>query len=401
MKGKELLVEYQLDKNSSTRRTIKVSNYIIKAIFLYIIVRILFISITVITKALPFTCYDDYYIYNEITELSQERILNLFIFRNCYYLLCMCLNKIRFFQYITGTRILNVVIYLFTCIKIYNITRYLDFDRRTSRTITTFMILSPYYIIYSMAELREIICVWGIVYLIWTLFRYEKEHKINWFKTILMMVLLYFTRVYILEILVLSIMAYKFRNSSPKFKILLISVAFMTCGYFIFVNRYYLYVLNDKIRNYVFNESVELGLLSKLQIRRFSDIYKLIFLIPYVQISPLPGAIESYYSFNSWNGYLTMCSGIAAFVLPYFWLHIYRLFKYKKLELERIIGNFYLIFIVVLASTEPANARFSFFITPIYYIFGIREFNMRIRNNITSVLLGLVFFCIPYLYLLL
>lgn len=381
----------------------KISINLIIFFSLYFLARLLFSIISMLMNTVPFICYDDYFIYDKIQQLTKERILNLFAFRNCYYLICMYLNKIRFFDVITGPRILNVILFYFVCLKIRSIAELLSYDKKTQKIIMCLFALSPYFIIYSMIPLREVICAWGVVYILWDFLRYEKGMKINKLLLIFFFIILYFTRVYILEVLLFVIASFKCRKSKWYIKYIIVILILLSALYFIKYSDTYLYVLNDKVEHYINNNIKSTGHLSKLSINKVSDLYKLFLLIPYVQMLPLPGAVEPYYTFNSWSGWITLFSGISAFNIPYFWIHIYRIFKYrdkdKNKELETVIAIFYIIFLILIALTNPGNARFFFFINPVFYLFGINEFvRMKSMNN-RNLLYGLFAVSIPYIYL--
>lgn len=135
-------------------------------LFLFFFVRILVMVLTISMNSQPFLCYDDLYIYDKISNLHIYDIIHWFKFRNCYYAVCMYLNKMRFGSYITGARILNTVLWLATCYKIREITIYLQYPSKVRTSIFKFMMFAPGYILYSMAQLREVICTWGVCYLI-------------------------------------------------------------------------------------------------------------------------------------------------------------------------------------------------------------------------------------------
>ena len=381
------------------RGTITIPRGFGKLLLVFFGVRIVLIIITQLTRATPFLCYDDFYTYDKITTLSSAKISSQIDFRNCYYMICMYLNRIRIGEYITGTRILNVILYFFLCFKIYRISKLLGYENKTCKTILIFMMISPYYVIYSMVPLREILCAFCVFYLFWAFLRFEKEQKINWITFIIIAALLYFVRVYILEVLLFFILLYKLKDSHWGIKILLLVIVGFSVIY-LFSSKTYLYVLNDKMEHYVYNGITSTGVLSKIAVTGFNNVYNLVFLLPFVQLIPLPGAYDIYYTSNSWSAWITFFSGVAGFVLPYFWMHIYGVFRDKSKSLERVLALFYLAFVIIIAVAEPGNSRFFFFTTPVFYLFGVSEFILKFRKNPKNILFGCVCACIPYLYLL-
>lgn len=375
---------------------IKIGKNVLYSVFLFALLRLILWGASSAFGTQPFLCYDDLNIYDKISGLSSREIMHWFTFRNCFYFVCNIFNNIRLGEYLTGTRILNVFLWFFTCFKIKGICELLGYERKISNTIFRFFMISPLYVIYSLSALREVICAWGVCCLLYAFLRYDKEGSINWVTTISMTIILFFTRTGIVEILGVVILAYILREGKWYVKSLL-AIAVIVAIIVFFRSENYIYVVNNKVTAYLQSDSTLTGKLSFIEVRSFKDIYKFILLIPYVQMIPLPGAFETFYTFNSWSAWVTLFSGISAFFLPFFWIFV---FKSKKSSAEKVILLFYLVMTILLSMIQPNNSRFFFFATPIYYMFGIKCFIDNTRNKPNNVLLGVLFAVVPYAYLL-
>lgn len=381
-------------------KTSGLPEYVKKGIVFFVLFRFLFVILSMLFETVPFICYDDQFIYNKIGDLTTSEILNKMAFRNNYYLISSVLNNFELNEYITGTRILNFFLMIYSMILLNKIAEILDFDITTRKYLTLMIVISPYYIIHSMVQLREVICLVCVLYLFYSFFYYEKFKKINWIKLIIVSVILYFTRTYVIEVFLLVFLFFKLRHSKWYTKFAL--VLFVLILFLFFVNNWeYMYVLEHKFEHYILDSSKSTGLLSKFHITGFGNLYNLFFLVPFVQLGNLPGAYQvEYYTSNSWANWLTFSAGIFAFNLPYFWNNIITIFRNKGNDLKKSILFFYFVFILIIAIAEPTNARFSFFITPIYFLFSIEGFVTLVSKDRKKLLIGLLFALMPYIYLL-
>ncbi len=373
-----------------------ISNF--KFFLIYCLARIALWILTFYTNASPYICYDDYYTYDKLNSITASEIANWLNFRNIYYLICPVLNRIRFFNYISGPRILNFILFYILCIKLKEIAELLGYDKKNIKLMLIIFALSPYYTVFSMVSLREVICSYCVVYIFWAFFCYLKRGKTNILGILIIAVVLYFTRVYILEVLAFVIGIYMLLHSNFKAKSFFFLAALILLVYILINWDKYLYVLNNKFNGYVVDSTHGTGMLSRLEIHKISDIYKLAILIPFFQISPIPGAIHQSLTENSWSGWISYFSGVAAFFVPYCWIHIYKIIKKMSAELNIVV--FYLIFIVVIAVTKPDNSRFGFFLTPFFYLFGCLEFKKMQSKSPANIIIGILFAAIPYMYLL-
>lgn len=379
----------------------KIPSYLMIVLLGVVFARILFLFISYVFETVPYICYDDLYIYSTIEKMSTAQIINRLTFRNIYPMISMYLNPYRIGEYISAARLLNVVVFILMIVKIDKIAEMLDFSIQTRRSLALVFAFSPFFIIYSMVQLREVLCAYFVIYLFWVFISFEKKRHFSWIRALVIAILLYYTRTYILEALLAIIILYKAKDGKWYIKCLLALFVVVLVGYFLRdVN--YMYVLNDKIEFYVKDEDIGGGFLSKIQVTGLENIYNLLFLIPFVQISPLPSSFQTeYYDFNSWASIVTYASGIAAFFVPYFWLNALKVFFSKNGPIySKLILLFYLAFVVLIAVIEPQNARFMFFTTPIFYFFGVDGFVKLKQQNPKNILLGFACMFVPYLYLL-
>lgn len=385
------------------RNCLSINESVLELCVLYFEIRIMFLVISQMFNTTPFICYDDQFIYHTIDELSREQIVHYtFTFRNNYYLLSMFLNKFEWTEYYSAARLLNVFLLFIIILQLRQLLNILCIDRSATKSILLVIALSPYFVIYSVVQLREIICLWGMITLFSMFLQYEKTHRLRNIRIIIVSIILYTTRTYVLEAVLLVFALYKLRNGKWYYKVAICIAALIVVLLFS-SNVDYMYVLNNKYEHYVMAGNGATGLLSKLSINGPLDLYKLFFLIPYEQISPLPGTYETYYTSNSWAAWITFVSGISSFFLPYFWLEVANTIKKRKIldyEYRLLLLLVYFLFIIIIASTQPGNSRFMFFVTPIYYIFSIIGMQRLCKKKSKNLIVGLIFACIPYLYLL-
>ena len=370
-------------------------------VFVFVVSRAIFIVISVAFNTAPYICSDDLFLYSKITNDNIGQYLyNAFIWRNNYYFISSVLNNYGINEYFSASRLLNIILMLSLLLKLHKITVYMDIDRKTRIAFLVFLSCYPYYIIYSFVQLREILCLWGVVSLFEVFFRYIKEGKINWIYTVGIAVILYTTRTGILEIMVILFFYYIIKDKKFGYRALMM-ICLIVMIFLFLSNSDYMYVIGDKFEVYFNSETQRTeGMLSQLRVKSILDIYKLIILLPYVQISPLPYGYLQELSLNSWGAQLTFLAGIPAFLLPYFWTECIDVLKKRIDELQWILIIFYLIFLVLIAISQPNNARFPFFISPIYYLFSIKRLFKSSINGPILLLAGMTFFTIPYFYML-
>lgn len=373
-----------------------VNYFTLKVIMCFLVVRIFIIVLSGLLNTTPFLCYDDLNIYDKITSLYDFEIRHWFNFRNCYYWICTVFNNIRIGEVLTGTRILNTVLWFITCFNLKSIVTYLGYSNKSVKIITLFMAVSPVYAFYSMVPLREVLCAWTVVSLIELFLKYEINHEISWIKICFFSVLLFFVRTGVLEMMLVVFWGYKFKDGKAHIKILLGILTLVLLTYFM-TNENYMYVLNNKFENYLSRESALHGMLSLIEVKKPLDFYKFVLLIPYVQLIPLPGTHESFYTQNSWSNWITMFACLQAFVFPFFWKYVIR---GKKSVLEKLVLLFYFIALIILSLSQPNNSRFFFFISPIYYIFGLNSMVLSLEKSKRNIIGGCLFAILPYVYLL-
>ena len=381
----------------------RLPSYIIVAILTCIFLRVLFLCVSALFDTVPYICFDDLHIYRTIEAMKVDEILNKLVFRNIYYMISLYLNPYSFGEYISAARALNFVVFILLIVKLDEIMELFDVDKKTRKILSMLLAISPYYIIYSLVQLREVLCAYFVLYLFCAFVSFEKNKKIPWIRVVAVAILLYYTRTYVIEVLAVILICYKSKGSKWYIKFLLVTIIVFAVWYFI-NDEYYMYVLNNKFNFYVTGEESGggSGLLSKIKITGIHNIYNILFLIPYSQITPLPGAYQTeYYDFNSWASLITYASGIAAFFLPYFWSNtISTLFSKKKSVYPKLLLVFYLCFLLIIAATEAHNSRFMFFTTPIFYFFGVEGFVKAKQADVKNILLGVICMFIPYFYIL-
>lgn len=379
------------------KRPIHIDKFLLCGFMIYCATRILLIAITIFSKTTPFICFDDLYTYDTLSRWDSVLIRNYVHFRNSYYFLCMVLNRFRIFEFVTGPRLLGGILWFFACVDVKQIATYLGCSKKHSKIIFLILILSPYHMFYSLAQLREVIVAWEVIYLIKCFVRYVNKMKVPVAGVIVVSIFLYFTRTGIFEMMGACFLLYILRDSKWYIKLITMCLAGTLLMYLFVFNDNYLYVLNNKISGYLSGQTKSDGLLSRIEVTGISNVWHLILLIPYVQIIPLPGAFEAFLDWNSWGAISTFFSGLSSFFIPFFWIHI---FGKGKSESEKYILLFYFGIVTLLALAQPNSSRFFVFTTPIYFLFGIEEFLIRWRKQRFNFLIGLVFSGVPYLYLL-
>ncbi|MBR2876538.1 MAG: hypothetical protein IKC01_05325 [Clostridia bacterium] len=379
----------------------KLPSYLMMAIMGAIFARCLFLFVSRLLETVPFICYDDLYIYSAIEEMSAAQIKNRIVFRNIYPMISMILNPYHIGEYISAARLLNAVVFILMIVKLDKIAEMVDVPEKTKKALALVFAFSPYFIIYSMVQLREVLCAYFVVYLFWAFISFEKKRHFSWVKTLIIAALLYYTRTYVLEVIVAIIALYKAKDSKWYVKLMLALFLVAAVGYFL-SDADYMYVLNDKIEFYVTEETLGGGFLSRIEVTGIENLYNLFLLLPFVQISPLPSSFQTeYYDSNSWAAIITYASGIAAFFVPYFWLNTIRvLFSKESQVYSKLMLLFYLAFVGLIAIIEPQNARFMFFTIPIFYFFGVDGFIKIRQENPKNIIWGLLFMFVPYLYIL-
>ncbi|NFO47804.1 hypothetical protein FDB40_12860 [Clostridium botulinum] len=376
----------------------KPDNIIILGFFIYLISRIIFLMLSVSLRLQPFLSYDDVFFYDPISVEQLNPLKYYLIHKEIFYVIAAICNKLRINELLTGTRLFNFTIYFLCCICIRRICIRLNYNKNISNKIFICFLVLPYYLFYSVSTYKDILCMYSVLALFDMYLSHRNKEKISLLNLIILSSALYFVRFGIFESFIALILGIELieKKNYKKFGILIFII---TIGVVIFMNSNYSYVFMDKYNAYVLgghSSKGSAGLLGKFEVTSIKNVYNIIPLVIYGQITPLPGTYMSeYLQSNSWGAMIGYFGFISAFLIPYFWDYIFCVNKNKH---EKIIITFYILWIISIMITNPGTNRFLFFITPIFYFISI---NNLIRNFKKIYLLtsGLVCFTIPFIYL--
>lgn len=346
----------------------KIDKNFLTVLCLFLITRVGLLLLSNIFNLIPYMSYDDYIQYDRITLKTSSTIFYYLRIRQIFLWICAVLNTFHINDYINGPRIFNLILSLFICIDLKQLSQYIGFDKKKSKKFIIFFIILPFYIIFLSSEYKDVLCLYLTLKFFIFYFEYIEHKQINYGKLLICSLLLYFCRYGVLESLIIFFtMDYIIRTKKFRYKLFtIIAIITIFSAIFSYDSTYFIIMLQKMAR---FTEDVSsTGLLSKIAVRSIKDIWKLPLLIFYGQISPLP-TNKPDLGINSWSSVLGIISFFQYFFVPFFWYSV--LFQ-KKNQKEKLLLYFYFIWLIILLIASPAIQRFHFFISFIFYIFSYK-----------------------------
>lgn len=363
---------------------------------IYIVTRVLFLILMKILPVAPYFTYDDLNIYSkvDISDLSSD----YFLLRQIYINICCILNSLLNGTIINGPRILNIIMYYFSVKEAALLCKTFDYGQDVINKICLTLVLMPQLIIVSCSMVKDVFLMYlvmrsirGMIYII-----EKRSQNYIWFGFVL--ILLYFARYGLLEILVV-IFAVNFILRS-KHKVLwftIIAVIFMFVVYKVLSNPNYIYLLNQKLDVFTEDKSTDTGLMSYLRIHSPWQLYKLFFALPYMLTLGVPNFDQFTGSIILWLNIIGFFSFITMFMIPSFYIYSYKIVRNKRLN-ELLTLGYFTVYHIVAAINSPSLIRYMFCVYPIFIIFAVRQIS---EHKSLVYFIGVLFSSLYVVYLFL
>ena len=380
-----------------TSITIKCDRLIpIQYVLLYFGLHLFFLLIMVIVPVLPYFTYDDFNIYSVYTmkDLSMDYIKS----RQIFICICCYLNSWFPGKIINGPRVFNIVLFFFSIKEVIRLCKAYDYDENTIRKIIIFLILSPQYLIISCCMIKDVLTMYCVLRSVRGLLNYTDKEQQNklWFFFVL--IVLYFTRFGLLELIAFVFAITLIMKSKHKvvwFILLSIVIAYGT--YKILANQHYVYLLKLKLDFMESDKTTEEGFMNYLRIGSPNQAYRLIFALPYMLLLGVPSIAGLYKTPLLWLNIIGFFSFITLFLLPSFYSRCISIIKGKNKN-ELMSLGYFATYHIMIALTSPSLFRYLFCIAPFFVIFSIRELS-DIEKKHNMIIAGGAFSCLYVFYL--
>lgn len=285
-------------------------------IFLYaILIRLLFLTITIIFRSsIPPTLYTDDQFYTSIAEkyLSISRYLfdrSAFLASGgsltddpLYYLLITLVTYVT--RSTLSLRLLNIIFSSLCIFPIYSIVRRYGNEKQAGLAIIIFSLL-PYGIISSVFVIKDIFLMYIFLAVINQIDIYsinKKMGRLVWI--VFLLVLIYFSREGIAEIVLLYFLITILWKHLKKVPLALSLISLIVIVALVYINApVYFKSIIEKIEYYIVYERVS-SPLSIVRIDNVLDFYKIPFLYLFALIQP----IEITFPLTSWFRILTLAN---------------------------------------------------------------------------------------------
>lgn len=363
---------------------------------IYFLVRIVFLLLMEVLPIEPYFTFDDMELYSTVTidDVSNDYLIT----RQFFFIICCYLNMAKIDEVFVLTRLFNIIVFYLFIIEVIRFSSYLNMSKNTCYAIALFFVLAPQFIILSCSLLKDILIMYCLFKSLRTVIAIVERKRQNVFSLIwfsFCVVLLYFLRFGLVELLVLCTVVYLFLKTKHKKIVLFALVPLVCCAAFVVLkNEQYMYWLQHKI-DYIFSNksSDDGGLMNYLRMNSVKEIYKLPFGLLYILIMGIPKLSSLSDTPLLWINIIGFFSFATLFLLPSFYAYF---FSKRKTNAEAFCLIYFAIYHIIMTISSPSLFRHILCIIPMFIVFSIN--NLKKQKKLVLPIMCLLFSSLYFVY---